>query len=168
MELLFLGDSLIEFCDWQTKFPAHRVRNRGIAGETVQGLLARLPEVTAGQAPDLVLIMSGTNNLAREDYGFPGPYEAVLAGLQTAFPAAILVVNSLLPSRFPWLAEEAIPRLNQALAALAARRGARFLNAYIPFAAAPPEPALFQADGVHLSAAGYELWAREMAARLGL
>ncbi|HDH01537.1 MAG TPA: GDSL family lipase, partial [Nitrospirae bacterium] len=41
-DILFLGHSLIEFFDWQTRFPDHRVASLGVAGETVEGLLSRL------------------------------------------------------------------------------------------------------------------------------
>jgi len=37
-----MGDSLIEFFNWQERFPDREVFNYGIAGETAEGLLARL------------------------------------------------------------------------------------------------------------------------------
>jgi lysophospholipase L1-like esterase len=166
MDLLFIGDSLIEFYDWQSAFPAHRIENLGRAGETVEELLARAPQVTASRpAPDGLLVMSGTNNLAGEDYGFLPGYEKVLGHFGAAFPATRIAVNSLLPLRLPWLSSSAVPRLNEGLAALAARKGSLFIDAYSTFLAADrPLDALLFEDGVHLRPAAYRLWAKVIAA----
>ena len=37
---LFIGDSLVEFFNWQERFPDKKVYNFGSAGETAEGLLA--------------------------------------------------------------------------------------------------------------------------------
>ena len=51
--LLFIGDSLIQFFDWQKRFPAYQITNLGVAGESVQGLLARIPALNERmEAPD--------------------------------------------------------------------------------------------------------------------
>jgi lysophospholipase L1-like esterase len=170
MDLLFVGDSLIEFNDWQAAFPAHRIENRGRAGETVAELLGRVPRLTAGRsAPEGLLLMSGTNNLAGEDYGFLPAYGEILDHFRASFPATRLAVSSLLPLRLPWLAPSAVPRLNEALAALAARKKALFIDGWTPFfAAGEPLSALLLEDGVHLRPAGYRLWAEVIAARFGL
>lgn len=170
MDLLFVGDSLVEFYDWQAAFPAHRIENRGRAGETVAELLARAPRLTAGRsAPGGLLLMSGTNNLAQEDYAFLPAYEEILDHFRAAFPTTLMAVNSLLPMALPWLAPSAVPRMNEALAALAARKDVLFIDACTPFlSAVEPLAALLMEDGVHLRPAGYRLWAEVIGARFGL
>ena len=170
MDLLFVGDSLIEFHSWQAAFPAHRVENRGRAGETVAELLARARRLTARRpAPDWLLLMSGTNDLIREEYDFLPAYEVLLDHLRSAFPSTRIAVNSLLPIRLPWLAPSAVPRMNRELAALAARKEALSIDAYARFldSGAPLESLLLE-DGVHLREAGYRLWAEAIAGHLGL
>ena len=62
---LFIGDSLIEFFNWQKRFPDRKILNCGNAGETAEGLLARLPNVIQQVPPPaLVMIMTGINNVA--------------------------------------------------------------------------------------------------------
>lgn len=170
MDLLFVGDSLIEYYDWQAAFPAHRIENCGRAGETVGELLARAPRIMAGRfIPDGLLVMSGTNNLATEDYGFLPVYDKALALFRAAFPATRIAVNSLLPLRLPWLAPSAVLRMNAALAALAARQGAFFLDAHAALlASGEPLSALLLEDGVHLRPTAYRLWAQAVAAGFGL
>lgn len=158
--IILLGDSLIEFYDWQQRFPGRQMINRGRSGETVAELLARLPgEINAMGRPRLVLIMIGTNNLAMEDYSFLPAYTQIVEELIQAVPAARLCLNSLLPLRLPWLAESAVLRLNRSLKGLAASRGCGFLDVARAFAEADPSgSSCFLEDGVHLTGRGYGIW----------
>ena len=79
-KFLFIGDSLIQFFNWQERFPDKNIFNYGIAGETAEGLLARLPNIiNQVQSPALVMIMTGINNLSMEDYGFLFSYKKIIA-----------------------------------------------------------------------------------------
>lgn len=158
--LVFLGDSLIEFYDWQTRFPNYQVRNLGVAGETVQGLRQRLDRIAGCLAqPAWFLVMIGTNNIAMEDYGFFAEYHALVASLRQRYPKAALQITSLLPMQLPWLAPDTIPRLNDRLRVLAQELGADYVDAYAAFTASRLGLTLFLDDGVHLSNAGYQTWA---------
>lgn len=42
---LFLGDSLIADFNWQARMHHFKILNRGVQGETAQGLLNRIPEI---------------------------------------------------------------------------------------------------------------------------
>lgn len=158
--LLLLGDSLIEYGDWQAAFPASRCLNCGVAGETVQGLLMRLPTILhRGVAPDAVVIMAGTNNLAMDDFYFVPQYEEILRLLRSAAPNAKIVVNSLLPVNFSWQPATLVPNLNTRLAAMCRQLDAYYLDLYSLFLAALDSgESVFEDDGVHLSATGYDLW----------
>lgn len=163
-ELVLLGDSLVGFFDWQARFPGHVVVNLGMAGDTVRDLLGRLPQIKRQAArPAWFCLMIGTNDVAMEEYGFLPDYEAIIAWLAESYPAAAIHLTSLLPIKLPWLADSAIPRLNEQLRALAARRGAAYIDACAAFLQAASRHALFLEDGVHLSLAGYETWAAAIA-----
>ena len=41
MDMLFIGHSLVEFFDWQVRFPGHRAANLGVAGESVADIRSR-------------------------------------------------------------------------------------------------------------------------------
>jgi len=163
---LVIGDSLIAFGDWQEMFPGVSVHNCGLAGETVAGLLARLESTIAGLAPpDLVLIMSGINNVVMEDFTFLGTYEKIIQLLAARFPQARIVVNSLLPVRLPWSNDTAVPRVNTMLCRLAERLGVTFLDIFRNFIdeRGRLDGRCFLDDGVHLSAHGYRVWAGALA-----
>lgn len=171
MKLLFVGDSLIDYFDWQKQFPQHELWQQGIPGETVQGLLGRTERIiTQVDAPDYIIIMIGTNNLVLEDFGFTPVYEKIIALFSAAFPEAKRIITSLLPIKVPWLADSAVPRMNQILEALCRQTGSVFFNIYPGFLDTKGlhRPELFTEDGVHLSKEGYALWASALAEQLNL
>ena len=168
MQLLFLGDSLVEFHNWQTCFPVHRVVNAGRAGETVAGLLANLPlHLRRCPDPERVVIMIGTNNLLREDYGFLPDYARILDALGDTLSPKQITVTSLPPFRAAHLAPSVIPRLNQGLLQLSRQKRAAFLDLFSAFTTeAPNIAACFTDDGVHLSDLGYTIWSACLAREL--
>lgn len=163
-QFIFIGDSLIEFFNWQKRFPNRKIYNYGSAGETAEGLLARLPGIISRvQSPELVMIMTGTNNLAMEDYGFLFTYEKIINLLQKHYPEAAIIMTSLLPIDLSFLGE-AVPRINKRLQKIARENGVTFLDLYSLFLDQDLKPvrAYYEFDGVHLSEAGYEVWAKTL------
>ena len=160
-QCLFIGDSLIEFFNWQNRFPDHQIINFGQAGETAEGLAARLPGIIKQyEAPDLIMIMTGTNNIAMEDYGFLFTYEKIIIQLQEAYPAAKITMVSLLPIELFWLGD-AVPRVNKRLQVISQNMAIHYLDLYPLFLGRDDKQnsAYFEPDNVHLSLEGYEVWA---------
>lgn len=165
-EFLFIGDSLVEFFDWQKRLTGKQVYNFGIAGETAEGLLARLPHIIARfPSPSLVMIMTGTNNIAMEDYGFLLTYEKIIELLQLNYATAAIIMTSLLPMDLFFLGG-AVPRVNKRLHAIARKMNIIYLDLYPLFLGddAKPVKNYYEPDGVHLSPLGYEVWARALEA----
>lgn len=163
-QFLFIGDSLVEFFNWQARFPDIQVHNYGSAGETAEGLFSRLPRIiNRVKAPDLVMIMTGTNNIAMEDYGFLFTYEKIISLLQDNYQQTSIVMTSLLPIELYFLGE-AVPRVNKRLTEIARDMNIIYLDLYPLFLneAAKPIKTFYEADGVHLSMEGYEVWAKAL------
>ena len=163
--LLFIGDSLIEYFDWEGRFPGHTVYNLGIAGETVGGLKGRLTRILAHiKPPDKVFIMTGINNLAMGDDDFLGDYRDVVRDISSSYPAASIYVHSLLPVLFPYIANEDIRDMNNKLRDMAAQQGSLFIELHAAFLDEKGRPAATYLldDGVHVSDKGYRVWAAEI------
>ncbi len=163
MDILFLGHSLIEFFDWQKRFPDHKVLNLGVGGETVEGLLARVKRISKvrSSATYMIFVMSGINNLAMDDFDFYEPYREVLEILSSSYPEARIFVNSLLPVNVDFIKDESIRNANIALRELTIDfRKAEYLDLYNLFVDENGKAMsdYLLDDGVHLSSKGYEVW----------
>ncbi|MGO9377719.1 MAG: GDSL-type esterase/lipase family protein [Dissulfurispiraceae bacterium] len=160
LNIIFIGDSLIEYFDWQQRFPEHQVLNLGLSGETVQGLSARVRRIIGtAAAPDMLFIMTGINNLAMDDFMILDEYERLLKSLKTAFPSTKIVVQSLLPVTM-WTDNKQIEEINRALKGIAKALKLSFIDVYALFvdAAGNPHVEYLLEDGVHVSKKGYEVW----------
>jgi lysophospholipase L1-like esterase len=162
-DILFIGDSLIEFFDWEERFPRHRVENLGVSGETVQWLLERIDRIVSTHPrADMVFLMTGINNLAMEEPGFIGEYREILGKLAAAYPQARIYITSLLPTLLPWVKSRAVEQANVRLRDLAEETGAFYLDIHKAFMEGNLRELLSE-DGVHLSEKGYALWSRIIA-----
>ncbi|MBI4847397.1 MAG: GDSL family lipase [Nitrospirae bacterium] len=161
MNVLFLGHSLIEFFDWQKRFPRHNVAGLGVAGESVEGLLARVGRIIETHPDaDLIFIMTGTNNVAMEDFDFFGPYRQIINKLSSAYPNARIFIHSLLPVLADFIEDESIRNVNGSVKALAKDTGVEFVDIYNLFIDDQGKPVkeYLLDDGVHLSGKGYDVW----------
>ena len=160
--LVFIGDSLTEWYDWQERFPEYRVMNLGISGETVEELLDRRDHIRERvKDPNIVFLMSGINNILSERYDITVPYREIVRNLTTWYKGAKVVVQSLLPVDMPWINNDTIRTINRHLSEIAREHDREYLDVYSHFVDenGKPRPGLLSDDGVHLASKGYEVWA---------
>lgn len=165
MRLLFIGDSLIEFYDWERRFPGHEAFNYGIAGETVEGLFSRLQGILENTAnPDFVFIMTGINNMAMGDKNFSGTYKKIIALIKVKYPSAKISVHSLLPVLFPFIANDEIREMNNKLRHMAEAENVLYSDIHTVFldSSGNPKTSYLLDDGVHVSEEGYRAWSAEI------
>ncbi len=165
MNILFIGHSLIEFFDWQERFPDHSVANLGIAGETVEGLLSRIGKITDKyRSADLAVLMTGLNNMAMDDFGFFGALAEAIERLRAAYPSARIVLSSILPTALEFIPNESVRGVNDKLRNLARDSRIEFMDIYNLFVDGMGAPIkdLFLDDGVHLSDRGYSVWSKAL------
>jgi lysophospholipase L1-like esterase len=163
--LVFIGDSLTQWCDWQQRLPGYRVTNLGISGETVEGLLSRRERIRSQfDAPDFIFLMTGINNLANGQYDILPPYREIVRNLTTWYKQATVVVQSLLPVDDKWVGRTVIQDTNRQLEAITREFGAEYLDVHKLFVDAQgrPKKGYLSDDGVHLDGKGYDVWAREV------
>ena len=164
--LLMLGDSLVEWGDWESLLPEIQIINRGIAGEHTEDLSARLVSevdtvIDAGTEPEYILLMTGTNNLLMGSPYFPVILGSMLPRLIDLCPNSSITLNSLMPMQLRGLAQESITAANNELRDAAKQSGCRFLDMTPPFTeqCLPVTKPCFLNDGVHLATRGYQVWA---------
>ena len=165
MNILLLGHSLIEFFDWQNRFPGHNVANLGVAGESVEGLLFRIDGIIkAYPEVDLIFIMTGINNIAMEDFDFLDSYRDIILRLSAAYPKARVFIHSLFPVMVDFIDNKSILNANDRIKALAGTTGVEFMDLHNLFIDNQGRPVkdYFLDDGVHLSDKGYDVWSEAL------
>lgn len=163
--LVFIGDSLTQWCDWDQRLPGRRVANLGISGERIEELLGRreaIRRLAAG--PDYIFLMTGINDIASEHYDITDPYREFVRSLATWHKKSRIVVQSILPVELVWISNDVIREINRRLQGIAAEYQADYLDLYRLFVnkEGRPKPGLLQDDGVHLTTKGYDVWAGEV------
>lgn len=157
---LFIGDNLIADFNWQHRMPHFKVYSHGAAKEKVDGLLARIGPILDGTPqPDIILIMTGINNVIAQDYTFVDQIRRIVIRLSNIYPEAEIIVNSLPNIRVPFLVEEAIYHLNTKINDMTRQTGCCYLD---NFAALADNPEIFADDGISLTPASYDRWARSI------
>jgi lysophospholipase L1-like esterase len=136
--------------------------NQSISGDTAAGTLQRL-NLFAQTNPDMIHVMIGINDLrgGASNQQILAHQHQIIRQLRQQHPNAQVIVHSLLPTRLASLSNDRILRINRHLGVIAAQEGARMLDLHQYFvdSSGQMNPAL-TTDGLHLNAAGYELWYR--------
>jgi lysophospholipase L1-like esterase len=123
----------------------------------------RMQEIrSAVKDPDIILLMTGINNIAMEDTHITGTYKKIVASLVSSYKDALVIIQSILPVLLPWVDNRLIERTNQSLKAMAREYKTEYLDIYSVFADKEKRPVegYLLDDGVHISDRGYEVWAK--------
>jgi lysophospholipase L1-like esterase len=98
-KIIFLGNSITEFGDWQKLLNDSTVINRGIAGDNTFGVLARLEDVI-NREPSKLFIKIGINDVSQNI-----PVEIIVKNISTIIksvkaksPMTKIYIHSILPT----------------------------------------------------------------------
>ncbi len=166
-DAVFFGDSITCDGNFDELFPALRVVNLGVYGDTLEQLLYRVPEVRA-ENPARIFLLGGINSLLPDNVEkCLEQYELLLDELRTACPEAQLVVESVLPVADyldPEGAEnEAVRRFNEGIAKLAEEKGCGFADLWAVYEKNGALDRAQTRDGLHLNFNAYGPWAEAVA-----
>jgi len=177
IDLLLDGDSIT---DWWVQndekkamfdkyFGGYKTANFAIAGDTTQGVLWGLHNGEGqGFQPKAIMLMIGTNNTGGTDNaGTPTAAEiaegvgAVVLEMRNDFPQAKILLLAVFPRGVPGdSVRDKITQINRIVARLDDQRhvfymdiGAKFLDEKGTFL-----PDAFQADNLHPTPKGYDIW----------
>ncbi len=174
IDVLFLGDSITEGWFgggakiWQSEWTPLNAANFGIGGDEVQHVLWRvLNGEIEGVSPKVIVIMVGTNNLGNAGHNGPDTargIELLVSTLRAKLPAAKILLFGVFPrDRMPETKfRREIAEINRRIGALAGG-AVTFVDITKDFLEPSGEilPTIMP-DFLHLTEAGYEIWAREL------
>lgn len=140
-EIIFLGNSITEGCEWNELFGDNWIKNRGISADVAEGVLLRLDEVTESK-PLKIFLMIGINDLAfgYADKEILDNYNAIINKIKTDSKETEIYIQSVLPINkdfgefkgYMHLAEKII-QLNTALENIAKENNTTYINLYDSF-----------------------------------
>jgi len=173
-DVLLVGDSItIQWGEsWKKHCPDLKAVNIGIGGDKTQNLLWRLDHGgVEGLQPKAIVLMIGNNNMFFvPETGIDGAalgIQMCVKNLREKFPAAALVVAKILPAHAPGNRfYEDIKKTNAALDQLKLESDPklRVLDLWSDFTNADGtiKKDLFTPDNIHLSSAGYAVYAEKL------
>ncbi len=178
-QIVFTGSSLMEMFPVE-KFAAEEgaqfpiVYNRGVGGWRTEEMLDCLDEMVIDLQPRRVFINIGTNDLSDATVtidALMGRYEEILTHIEAAVPGVEVVMMAYYPVNYDAADEcmkanlrirtnERLREANQAVEALAARLGYRFINVNAPLTDDHGRlKAEYTIEGMHIYEEGYRaIW----------
>lgn len=166
--ILFTGSSSIRmWSNIQEYFPDKTVVNTGFGGSHMSDLLYYLDDIVIKYRPDQIFIYEGDNDIAsgKKPAVIMKDTRKVAHQLNKALPAVPVVLISPKPSLERWELRETYTKLNDCFEKYAARNEKiDFINVWPVMLneEGTPVKELFIEDGLHMSKAGYDLWAIEI------
>lgn len=167
-DIIFLGNSITNGGEWAELLRNPHAKNRGISGDTTQGVLDRLSTITKGK-PSKIFLLIGTNDLSRGKSmdEVAKNVAKIVERVKRESPKTKLYVQSVFPvnpkfNKFlgHMNRQKDIAVLNAKIKAIAARHGVTYIDVYkslvIPSTdVMNPE---YTNDGLHLLGKGYLKW----------
>ena len=177
IDLYFLGDSIVRrwgatdypelLANWKRNFRGWNAANFGWGADRTQNILWRIQNGELdGVNPKVVVLLAGTNNLGAGDTAadVTRGIEAIVRIVREKAPGAAIIVTGILARNDRPSLMTAVNEINSALAQLADGEKVRFLNINHRLADAQGKllDGVMNADKLHPSVRGYQIWADEL------
>lgn len=168
-EIIFLGNSITDGCEWSELLGNPNVKNRGISGDTTEGVLFRLSEITRSK-PAKVFLLIGINDLSRgvsKDTVFSNICK-IADRIRKEAPRTKIYIQSILPvnDAFGLFKNHTnktgeVIWVNAQLKEWCTKENVGFIDLYGRFKSVDSEKMnpKYTNDGLHLLGDGYLLWA---------
>lgn len=167
---VFLGDSFTHQFEIHEFFKDENVKNRGIDGDKIRGIINRISPITKIQ-PKKIFILAGVNDLGsgRSVENIISDYNNLIDTLIDKCPKTTIYLQSIFPvaaksHKFKMCNPETndkIRIINAKLKEVAKTNSLQYLDNYHYFEKQGSiNPDYVLKDGLHLSSKGYLLWAK--------
>jgi len=163
--VLFVGSSTIRM--WTTlaeDFPKLTVINRGFGGSQIADSVRYADRIITPYHPSRIVVYAGDNDLAagKTPQKVLADFRALVDKVRAAQAGVPVTFISIKPSIARWKLIEQIREANRLVAEYAkSQANVDFIDIGPPMLGADGKPRkeLFRPDGLHMTRAGYELWA---------
>lgn len=164
-DIVFVGNSVTNGAEWSELFNNKRIKNRGISGDTAEGVLDRISTVTDGK-PKKIFLMIGVNDLIRgkSPDSIAMTIEKIVVKIKQNIPKTKLYIQSVLPANRNFkenvVSQGAVRGMNERLMKIATKQQVTYIDLFSHFklensGGINPK---YSNDGLHLVGEGYLLW----------
>jgi len=169
--IYFLGDSFTDNCEWNELLSNPKIKNRGINGDTTEGVLNRLTQITQSK-PQKIFIMIGINDLLNniETNKILDNYQKIITIIKKDSPTTKIYIESILPMNFELdkakrnVNNQNILDFNNNLNKLANNSDIFYIDLYSAFLDSSGQlNQKYTLDGIHLNGQGYLIWKNQLA-----
>jgi lysophospholipase L1-like esterase len=163
--VLFVGSSSIRFWDLKKSFPKLEAINHGFGGSEIADTVHFVDRIVWPFTPRVIVFYAGDNDIAGGNSAeeTAKDFKTFSKQLHEQLPDTQLIYVAIKPSIARWSLSKEMSKANAAIAEQCRLDDKRiFLNIWTPMLGdnGQPKPDLFLKDGLHLNAAGYELWTK--------
>lgn len=168
VDIVFLGNSITDNCEWHELFDNPRIKNRGIGSDVAMGVYDRLEPIVQGK-PAKIFLMIGINDVSHNlsTDSIVGNITRIVRKIRKETPSTQLYLQSMLPinntfGQYRKLVgkEPQIVEINRRLEQLAADEQCTYIDLYSHLTAPGTtdlDPA-YTNDGLHLLGDAYLVW----------
>ena len=170
-DIVFIGDSITDRGEFHEYFPSISVKNRGIEGDTTEGILDRLDAICS-VPPKKVFILAGINDIGDgiNKEAFQKNYCSIVEKIKESDSETEVYIQSILPVNHDMMINnrrnsrrttEAINDYNEILKDIAETSGGGVKYVDIGKQMMNADGDLdrqYTSDGVHLNGVGYQVW----------
>lgn len=166
-DIVFIGNSITNGAEWNELFPQKRVKNRGISGDTSEGVFDRLDAIVKGK-PAKIFILIGVNDISREIKveTIVLNMKRIVEKIQKESPKTKIYIQSILPVNPDFemfkghMKPELIKEINQFYQNIAQEYKINYIDLYSHFLEDGTDKMnkKYTNDGLHLLGEGYLLW----------
>lgn len=166
-DIIFLGNSITNGNEWGELFDNIHIKNRGISGDTSEGILDRLDNILKGK-PAKIFLLVGINDIARSISvdSIIQNIRHIIGRSHSKASETKLYLQSVLPVNpdFGMFSEhmkpDSIESLNEKLKNIAGEYSVQYIDLYPRFVIAGTNKLdmRYTNDGLHLMGTGYLLW----------
>ena len=166
-DIVFIGNSITNGAEWNELFPRKRVKNRGISGDTSEGVYDRLDAVVKGK-PAKIFILVGINDISRgiQVDTIVQNMKRIVEKIQNESPKTKIYIQSILPVNPDFgmfkghMKPQLIKEINQSYQNIVQEYKVNYIDLYSHFLEEGTDKMdkKYTNDGLHLLGEGYLLW----------
>ncbi len=165
--IVFVGDSITDFCNLDIYYPGLKAINRGISGDTIEGIANRLDVCVFELEPSIVVFLGGANNFQSGyddvESTIIDNYRSILSQIKARLPMTKVLVQSVYPvsdvsfhNRYLY-GHGHIESINKKLKELTESLGYDFADVYSVITSGDEEfDKRYTDDGLHPNIYGYK------------